>query len=47
MTTAQAFFTIIIFTLLQYPISLFPTSISEVLQVWSSVKRIEKFMMAK
>lgn len=43
-TAAKAFITIIIFNILQYPMRLFPTSISAFIQMWSSIKRIEKFL---
>lgn len=45
-TAAKAFFTIIIFNILQYPIRLLPSAISEIFQIWSSLKRIEKFLLA-
>ena len=45
-TAAKAFITIIIFNLLQYPIRLLPTAISELIQMWSSVKRIENYFEA-
>ena len=46
-TAAKAFITIIIFNLLQYPIRLLPTAISELIQMWSSIKRMENFFEAK
>lgn len=39
-TAAKAFITIIIFNILQYPIRLFPASISAFLQMWASLKRV-------
>jgi len=36
-----------IFSILQYPIRQFPTSISEVLQILTSLKRIEIFLCSK
>ena len=39
-TAAKAFITIIIFNTLQYPMSIFPTAISELIQMWSSIKRV-------
>ena len=35
-----AFTTIILFTLLQGPMITFPASLSEIFQIWSSMKRI-------
>jgi uncharacterized RDD family membrane protein YckC len=39
-TPAKAFFTIIIFNILQSPIRSLPGSISNIIQIWSSVKRV-------
>lgn len=39
-TAAKAFFTIIIFNILQSPIRQLPGAISELIQMWSSVKRV-------
>lgn len=47
MTSQAAFTTIMIFSILQYPIRQLPTSISEVLQMLTSIKRIERFLLAK
>lgn len=44
-TAAKAFFTIIIFNILQSPIRLLPSAITELVQIWSSIKRIEKFLV--
>lgn len=46
-TSQVAFTTIMIFSILQYPIRQLPTSISEVLQMLTSLKRIERFLLAK
>lgn len=40
MTSQAAFTTIMIFSILQYPIRQLPTSISELLQMLTSIKRI-------
>jgi ABC-type bacteriocin/lantibiotic exporter with double-glycine peptidase domain len=47
MTSQAAFTTIMIFSILQYPIRQLPTSISEILQIATSLKRIEKFLLSK
>ena len=47
MDSTVAFTTIMIFTILQYPIRLLPNCISEVIQIYSSIKRIEKYLEAK
>lgn len=47
MNSEVAFTTIMIFTSLQYPIRLVPTSISEIIQMYSSVKRIEKYLLTE
>lgn len=47
MSSEVAFTTIMIFTTLQFPIRLLPTSISSVVQMVTSIKRIEKFLYAK
>ena len=39
-SAAKAYFTIMIFNILQFPIRMIPTAISEIVQMWSSVKRI-------
>jgi len=40
MTATQAFTTIMLFRILQYPMRLLPTAISEIIQMWTSLKRI-------
>ena len=40
MSATEAFTTIMLFRILQYPIRLLPTAISEMIQIWTSVKRI-------
>jgi ABC-type transport system involved in cytochrome bd biosynthesis fused ATPase/permease subunit len=47
MNSEVAFTTIMIFTTLQFPIRILPTSLSAVLQMVTSIKRIEKFLYAK
>ena len=47
MSSEVAFTTIMIFTTLQFPIRLLPTSISSLLQMVTSIKRIENFLYAK
>lgn len=47
MTAAQAFTTIMIFKILQFPIRQLPTAISSVIQMWTSLKRIENFLLAE
>ncbi len=47
MNSEVAFTTIMIFTTLQYPIRLLPNSISSLIQMFTSIKRIEKFLFAK
>jgi hypothetical protein len=46
MNSQVAFTTIMIFSILQYPLRLLPTCISEIIQMYASVKRIEKFLLA-
>ena len=46
MQSEVAFTTIMIFTTLQYPIRLIPNSISSLIQIFVSLKRIEKFLLA-
>ena len=43
---AGAFTTILLFQILQIPITQLPMSIAELVQIWSSLKRIEKFLFA-
>lgn len=46
--TAQiAFTTIVLFGMLEFPMSSLPSAISQLSQTWSSVKRIEKFLKAE
>jgi hypothetical protein len=45
-SAAKAFFTIIIFNILQFPIRMLPSAISSIIQIWSSLKRIEKFLFS-
>ena len=40
MSATEAFTTIMLFRILQYPIRLLPTAISEMIQIWTSIKRI-------
>lgn len=47
MNSEVAFTTIMIFTTLQYPIRLLPTSLSSVVQMLTSIKRIENYLYAK
>jgi hypothetical protein len=47
MQSEVAFTTIMIFTTLQYPIRLIPNSISSLIQIFASIKRIEKFLLAQ
>lgn len=44
LTAEKAFTTIILFNLLQFPISALPEAISELIQMWASIKRISKFL---
>ena len=46
MNSEVAFTTIMIFSTLQYPLRLLPTSISSVVQMLTSIKRIERFLYA-
>ncbi len=46
MTSEVAFTTIMIFTTLQFPIRLVPNSISSLIQMFTSIKRIEKYLYA-
>jgi hypothetical protein len=36
-----------IFSILQYPIRLLPNCISEIIQIYSSIKRIEKYLLTE
>lgn len=46
--TAQiAFTTIVLFGTLEYPINALPEAIGQLSQIWSSIKRIEKFLKAE
>lgn len=47
MTSEVAFTTIMISSIIEYPIYSLPTAISEVVQMMSSIKRIEKYLFAK
>jgi ABC-type transport system involved in cytochrome bd biosynthesis fused ATPase/permease subunit len=47
MNSQVAFTTIMIFSILQYPIRLLPSCISEMIQIFASVKRIEKYLLAE
>ncbi len=47
MTSEVAFTTIMIFTILQNPIRLLPQCISELIQMFTSLKRIEKYLFAE
>jgi ABC-type multidrug transport system fused ATPase/permease subunit len=47
MSSEVAFTTIIIFTTLQVPIRILPNSISAIIQIFTSVKRIEKYLYAQ
>lgn len=46
MTSEVAFTTIMIFTTLQFPIRILPISISSIIQIFTSIKRIEKYLYA-
>jgi hypothetical protein len=46
MSSEVAFTTIMIFSTLQYPLRILPTSISSVVQMLTSIKRIERFLYA-
>lgn len=46
-TAPKAFTTIMLFQILQYPMRMLPTALAEVIQMWSSIKRIEKFLLSK
>jgi len=47
MSATEAFTTIMLFRILQYPIRLLPTAISEMIQIWTSIKRIEKYLLSE
>jgi hypothetical protein len=47
MNASQAFTTIMLFKILQYPIKSLPKAISEVIKIWISLKRIEKYLLAE
>lgn len=40
MSATKAFTTIMLFRILQYPMKFLPNAISEVIQIWTSIKRI-------
>lgn len=44
MSSEVAFTTIMIFTTLQFPIRILPMSISSIIQIFTSIKRIEKYL---
>ena len=46
MTAPIAFSAIILFRLLEFPLMIYPTAISEVAKVWISLKRVEKYLLA-
>jgi ABC-type uncharacterized transport system fused permease/ATPase subunit len=46
-TASKTFFTIIIFNIVQSSIKKLPGSISSMIQIWSSLKRIEEFLFAR
>ena len=39
-TASITFTTMVLFKMLQFPMSVFPSSITEMIQIWSSIKRI-------
>jgi ABC-type multidrug transport system fused ATPase/permease subunit len=43
---AIAFSTIMIFNILQAPLKQFPSSLTNIIQIFSSLKRIESFLLA-
>ena len=47
MSAAEAFTTIMLFRILQYPMRLLPTAISQLIQIWTSIQRIEKFLLSE
>jgi len=44
MTAEKAFTTILLFNILQFPIRALPESITQLTQIWVSLKRIGKFL---
>lgn len=44
LTAEKAFTTIILFNILQFPISALPDSVAQLIQMWASMKRIGKFI---
>ena len=44
MTAAKAFTTILLFNILQFPIRALPESITQLTQIWVSLKRIGHFL---
>jgi ABC-type multidrug transport system fused ATPase/permease subunit len=44
MTAEKAFTTIILFGILQFPLRALPESITQLTQIWVSLKRIGKFL---
>jgi hypothetical protein len=46
MSASQAFTTIMLFKILQYPLKSLPKAISEIIKIWISLKRIEKYLLA-
>jgi hypothetical protein len=36
-----------VFGLFEYPLQSLPTAITEIIQIWTSIKRIEKFLFAE
>jgi hypothetical protein len=36
-----------VFVLFEYPLYSLPTAITEIIQIWTSIKRIEKFLFAE
>lgn len=45
LTASVAFSTIVLFGILEYPMSRLPKAIGTLSQTWSSIKRLEKFLM--
>lgn len=44
---AVAFSTIMVFNILQAPLRQFPSALSSLIQMFTSLKRIEKFLLAQ
>jgi len=46
MTSNVAFTTLLIFRLLQFPMTIFPVALGEIVQIWASMKRVEEYLEA-